>query len=72
MSGENKKEDDGGKRQGKYTAVGEGRAWMLRQMLECGGCWKEKEGKGVGAGLPTISTQGGVSGRLEEHMAVGH
>lgn len=33
----------------------------------------EKEEKtGMGARLPTIPTQGGVSGRLEEHMAVGH
>lgn len=23
---------------------------MLRQLLECGGCWNEKEGKDIGAG----------------------
>lgn len=45
LSNENKEEADGGKRQGKCTAVGEGSAWMLRQLLECGGCWKGKEGK---------------------------
>lgn len=45
---------------------------MLWQLLECGGCWKGKEGKGIGAGLPSISMQGGVSGRLQEHMAEGH
>lgn len=65
-------EDDGEKRHGKCAAVGEGRSWMLRQLLECGGCWKGKEEKGIGAGLPTISTQGGVPGKQEEHMAVGH
>lgn len=50
LRNENKKEADGGKRQGKCTAVGEGRAWMLRQLLECGGCWKGTEGKGIRAG----------------------
>lgn len=27
---------------------------------------------GIGQGLPTISARGGVSGGLEEHMAIGH
>ncbi|TNN84496.1 hypothetical protein EYF80_005196 [Liparis tanakae] len=56
LSNESEEEAGGGKRQqGKCTAVGEGRAWMLREMLECGGCWK---GKGTEQGLPTISTLG--------------
>lgn len=70
LSNQNKEEADSGRRQEMCTAVGEGRAWMLRQLLECGGSRKGKEGMGIGQGLPT--TQGGVSSRLEEHMAAGH
>ncbi len=56
-----KKEADGGKRQEKCIAVGEGRAWMLRQLLECGGCWKGKEEKGKGAGTANhLHTRWGV------------
>lgn len=33
---------------------------------------KERKRREKEQGLPTISIQGGVSGRLDEHMAVGH
>lgn len=50
LSNENKEKADRGRRQETCTAVGEGRAWMLRQLLECGGCWKRERRDGNKAG----------------------
>lgn len=62
-----------GKRQEKCSAVGEGSSLDAEAIARV---WRLLERRGREGNrsrkLPTISTQGGESGRPEEHMAVGH
>lgn len=72
LSNENKEGGDGGKGRGSALLWGRGEPGYWGTCLSVEAVGKRRKGREKEQGLPTISTQGGVSGRLEEHMAVGH
>lgn len=61
-----------GKGRGSALLWGRGEPGCRGNCLSVEAVGKGRKEKGIGPGLPSISAQGGVSGRLQEHMAVGH